>query len=91
MFDWVLNTTLESAGWSIFTVLKNIYVESTQWILFLGNVKFVYKLTLKVPIPQNGQTYSNKPTNCLSESDHSVGLTLKELILKQTTQKTSFY
>ena len=38
-------------------------------------------LTLQAPIPQNGQTYSNKssPTNCLSVFDHIVGLALKGL------------
>ena len=40
-------------------------------------------LTLQVPTPQNGQTHSKKPTNCLSVFDHFVGLALEGLSLEK--------
>ena len=44
-------------------------------------------LTLWAPIPQNGQTLKQLPTNSLSVFDHFVGLALKGLIKQSRNMK----
>ena len=49
------------------------------WFCWKLNKSDTSKLTLYAPTPQNGQIHSN---NCVSVSDHFVGLALKRLTKK---------